>query len=1178
MLRAMLRLPRPSPLRAFVRQCLHQQRDIAPAPNTERTLWPMPPPFPEVFGYAEVGALPAASGYSRAFKLMLNLVVIVFGWLAVGRPAVCPRTASAGTRPTAQQRDTIANLLPAVKCFTDLGAVEVSQLGRASEKVLGLTALLDELEAQALMLSRKLAPYGLSRACREREPVVLDCVDSLIAKPLVASRLAFSGTPGFDPRPLYDEATRAAYEDPAVLAVEPGRNELPLARVRGERAEVLATFAKLDAGDRLALVCSSDVFGRPASGMFAVTKDLMRDRLILDSRPVNQVERALLKWTRTMATASAIVRLVVPLDKYLYLSSDDLVDYYYQFRVTHKRALRNVLRGSWGARCFENFRCYDETFSGRGPLSVCLSTMAMGDHNAVEFGQAAHMTLGYLSGAILPHESLHLDSLPPRSGWRYAAGIIQDDHASLEVVDPSVLNPDGSLPADSSISEVRFNRLNDAYERVGLVTHPSKRHRRVSKAVLWGGEIDGVLGTVRAPAAKTLALADVTVRTAELGYSTVSLLQTLAGSWVSVFMYRRRWLCTLSEIFRETHDRDPREVIRLPMALRAELLTIAAVSLHAYTDLKSQVSSRVYTTDASNTVLAFSRTFWDPEVAREIYRHMPLKGGWNRLLKPADAWRHEHGLLEPELSVPGPALPELPAATALVRSSKFEVCKVWRYARQTHINVGELRAAVGAEIHHASVECRSRFLVFGDSMVSTCACLKGRSSSPALNRVLLKSLPYHAGSVLFPCYGWLRSADNPCDDPTRFRDIREPCLPSPSWASDISAGSFASFDAYLSGVQNHPVGRPSLSDVVPVVSGGEVNLTRQYRKWMKGVPPSACTIWQGGLAEYRPSAWGPAPLSVFGCPAEAERECLSRAQTSARLNGAGLCEEAVSLLASFPRCQFLVPPPANRLDAWLPVEPGVLDLFAGSRRSSKAALVHGFAWVLTFDLAHGPEQDLLDRNLQARLFRLIQLGAFVLVCGGPPCSSLSVAVTPPIRTKLYPRGVPWAPTKMKHKILIGNALASFTAKCAWLAHPAVLFWVENPRSSWLWKLRPFLRLSQKPGVGFWRVDYCRYGTLWKKPTSVLTNIDQLVGRSTLCSCPGPHLNLRGNSPWRTAWSKVAEPYPHGFAESLAIAGAVSCGRLARRVDLDAIAQSAARRAHRHATATSCSESGRRRPT
>ncbi len=83
---------------------------------------------------------------------------------------------------------------------------------------------------------------------------------------------------------------------------------------------------------------------------------------------------------------------------------------------------------------FGNSRCFHPGLASRGPVPACLSTMAMGDHTAVEFGQATHSTLAAFARSILPRERLCLHSRPPREGLRYVAGVIQDSRAGLEVV------------------------------------------------------------------------------------------------------------------------------------------------------------------------------------------------------------------------------------------------------------------------------------------------------------------------------------------------------------------------------------------------------------------------------------------------------------------------------------------------------------------------------------------------------------------------------------------------------------------------------------------------------------------------------------------------------------------------------------------------------------------------
>ena len=88
--------------------------------------------------------------------------------------------------------------------------------------------------------------------------------------------------------------------------------------------------------------------------------------------------------------------------------------------------------------------------------------------------------------------------------------------------------------------------MHSGYIEAGLVWRETRSGRRLSQATLWGGEIDRVRGTIRAPGKGSSALIFITMRVIELGVSTVGLMYMLAGSWVSILVYRRRLLCSLS--------------------------------------------------------------------------------------------------------------------------------------------------------------------------------------------------------------------------------------------------------------------------------------------------------------------------------------------------------------------------------------------------------------------------------------------------------------------------------------------------------------------------------------------------------------------------------------------------------------------------------------------------------
>ena len=98
--------------------------------------------------------------------------------------------------------------------------------------------------------------------------------------------------------------------------------------------------------------------------------------------------------------------------------------------------------------------------------------------------------------------------------------------------------------------------------------------------------------------------------------------------------------------------------------------------------------------------------------------------------------------------------------------------------------------------------------------------------------------------------------------------------------------------------------------------------------------------------------------------------------------------------------------------------PSVLEVFSGSGGLSAAFHLRGCATlqvdlVTGWDLRRGRDMKILRRLIDEKRFDDVHLA--------PPCSSFSVAVTPPIRTAACVRGVPWASARSREKLADGNA-------------------------------------------------------------------------------------------------------------------------------------------------------------
>ena len=132
-----------------------------------------------------------------------------------------------------------------------------------------------------------------------------------------------------------------------------------------------------------------------------------------------------------------------------------------------------------------------------------------------------------------------------------------------------------------------------------------------------------------------------------------------------------------------------------------------------------------------------------------------------------------------------------------------------------------------------------------------------------------------------------------------------------------------------------------------------------------------------------------------------------------------LSAEAREALSEFPREQFVLGPGVS----WPPKRGGFLDLFSGERGVAKNLAARSSTWSLCFDLAHSPNEDLLDPKVRQKLHRLIQLGCFIGAGGGPVCSSFSMAVRPPVRSASEPYGKEGISPAMQLKVQVGNDLA-----------------------------------------------------------------------------------------------------------------------------------------------------------
>ena len=235
---------------------------------------------------------------------------------------------------------------------------------------------------------------------------------------VIASRLEFPEAPQFDPVSFFDSVTAELFLHPLDHALKPSDycGEIPVVSVHASDREKVELYKKLANCGRLQMVDGAVARDPFVSGLFTVNKSSHLDRLILDARPPNLLEKPKSFWCGTMGYASGLGDIHLEEQEVLCCSGLDLKDFFYQFRVGPQRIERNVLAGSLTyEQAVEIFGEAAVSQSRSEKIRVALATLAMGDLLACEFSQSAHLSLCLRHGVMSPGELLTLRTPVPRS-------------------------------------------------------------------------------------------------------------------------------------------------------------------------------------------------------------------------------------------------------------------------------------------------------------------------------------------------------------------------------------------------------------------------------------------------------------------------------------------------------------------------------------------------------------------------------------------------------------------------------------------------------------------------------------------------------------------------------------------------------------------------------------------
>lgn len=253
----------------------------------------------------------------------------------------------------------------------------------------------------------------------------------------------------------------------------------------------------------------------------------------------------------------------------------------------------------------------------------------------------------------------------------------------------------GETACERIIKDVR-----KIYENVGLPRHAGKAVEGELRGTFWGIDFDGEAGIIHPSLKRSVPVAFIVLEMLRLGYTSVALLEVLAGSFVSIFQCRRRCMSVLELVYKEQSGKSRSTILKLSRELREELLRCVGLTVLACIDMRLEPSTMLVASDASPSATAAVCTDVTRAASMEFQRHSLQKGLWNKLLSPCKAYLKEKGLLGDDEELPDDGAYDMhPLWEELVLSKTFRnLGPVKKRQGRRHINMGEVTAALDTEV------------------------------------------------------------------------------------------------------------------------------------------------------------------------------------------------------------------------------------------------------------------------------------------------------------------------------------------------------------------------------------------------------------------------------------------------------------------------------------------------
>lgn len=526
-------------------------------------------------------------------------------------------------------------------------------------------------------------------------------------------------------------------------------------RVAGARSEYVKLIGRMDEVSMLSFTAHPMAI----NGAFTVGKDVETDRLIIDAQPANRlfVDSPHV----ALPDPSHLVQLRVPHGARMQTGKSDLSNYYHHIGMPEWMqpyfALPPLTPSELASLGLDASRAYP----------MC-RTLPMGFSHAVLLAQCCHEHVVYSSGALKREDNLLRMSSPDVTHDRAIHGIEIDDFFLFSL--------------DRALATRILNAVLAAYHAAGFVVKQSKVIMPTDDPVkviglMFEHDDDGHT-SLRLSSDASIELARTTLAVLRRGALSGIGLAHVIGRWTWCMLVRRPSLGALQHVYRYIQAAHRRRFVLWP-SVRRELWMLLGLLplLHARLDV--HIFRHAVATDASELGAGVVCTTVTPALDQRIW--------------PVCSSRHNANLQtvvnaavsrgEPLVDSDAATTPADPAVEFFQRahreySSFYDDVMASRWSTivssawlvPEHINALELRAvllAVHWLLSYPSSHS-SRVYLLVDSTVALFALWKGRTSSARLLLIVRKINALLLASGVSLLTGWLPSAVNPADQPSRL--------------------------------------------------------------------------------------------------------------------------------------------------------------------------------------------------------------------------------------------------------------------------------------------------------------------------------------------------------------------------------------------------------------------------